>query len=286
MPSNKNTQAAVPFVNQKGEVSMKRVRVERYVAGKRPSYAKDDEEDEYYTTDDEDDDQSKASSSPVEDDEDEGDEEVIDKDADKVEVGEEEEDEDDDPRFKKLKEVESKTQVFNISEAPKVKESVISLDEDEDEEDIKERHRIARARTIEPVEPHVVPVDTIDNSIEPLHQVKREQTEDIMKDFELDGLQLTFSPDEDKADAQGDERQEDAIQEATFLAQLNKKIEEDKKIDLRREALGKGLVGLDSVDTDDDDEEIAYAEWQLREIKRILRDKAERESETRYHKNL
>ncbi|XP_022095031.1 microfibrillar-associated protein 1-like [Acanthaster planci] len=41
-----STAGAIPFVNEKGEVSMQKVKVKRYVTGKRPDYAPDSSSDE------------------------------------------------------------------------------------------------------------------------------------------------------------------------------------------------------------------------------------------------
>lgn len=285
MPSNKNTQAAVPFVNQKGERSMKRVRVERYVAGKKPSYAKDEDEDEYYTTDDEIN-ENEDESNEEEDGEGERAEEQVDgnESSDAKELQQEDfSDDDDDPRFMRLKEIESKTKCTPILPLPRTEENIILVNEDEDEEEIRERHRIARARRVEePLQLQVTLGDSIDdrqNDIsDAFHRTRKEQTEDILKDFKLEGIKANKNSEQDEK-AAGEKLKdmlEIARQQAVFQAQLHKKIEEDRKRELEKEALNKkGTSGkdLEAVNTDDEDEEIAYAEWQLREIKRILRDK-------------
>lgn len=278
---------------------MKRVRVERYVAGKKPSYAKDEDEDEYYTTDEEDNDQineyeeDSSKGDDANEEEEEEEEEGVNKDngVKQVDNDDEVEDDDDDPRFRRLKEIASKTPSVPILPPPKKEENLILVDEDEDEEEIRERHRIARERRIEePLQAQVSFGSTIDdrqNDIgDVFHRPRKEQTEDILKDFKLEGIKpkMKIESDEAAAEERFKDMIESARQQAVFQAQLHKKVEEDRKKDIEIEALNKGGVtgkDLESVNTDDEDEEIAYAEWQFREIKRILRDKHERESETK-----
>lgn len=304
MPGNSHKAAAVPFVNQKGERSMKRVKVERYVAGKRPHYAKDEEE-EYYTTDEEEE---------FQEDEQAEDEEYERKSEDescdnKVEStsrmepsssrpqleDSDDDDDDDDPRFRRLKQLEKsnseallKTQTSIISShiVPKVEDGKVVIDDDEDEEEIRQRHAIARARQLE--EP-IGPQHVLAGFSEPQPEVKQEDvgqstskrldTDDILKDIKLTG----FKPKELKAKetAQAEQRIKEMIEKAReetlMKAELHKKIEEDNKRDAEILARGKDGISMDdmnSVITDDEDEEIAYQEWTLREIKRVLRDRS------------
>ncbi|EDQ88987.1 uncharacterized protein MONBRDRAFT_25760 [Monosiga brevicollis MX1] len=50
MASARGTGGAVPVVNDRGEVSMAKVKVQRYVAGKAPEFAQDGSDDEDFTT--------------------------------------------------------------------------------------------------------------------------------------------------------------------------------------------------------------------------------------------
>jgi microfibrillar-associated protein 1 len=358
MPSNTHKSAAVPFINQKGERSMKRVKVERYVAGKKPAYAKeDDDEDEYYTTDDEDleeqeeydeeeeDDEAmrafradrKLDYGKQDDEEDDDDDESassdnerrnsdskIVKSADDGAVGTEQsrnednngggddDDDDDDPRFRKLKQIESKssnTQLIDVQIQqiqPKCEIKNVVLDEDDEEEEIRQRHALARRRHLE------VPIGKMRGASisDPAHQnhvkqgdeeddddddddsqdginkkPKRIETDDLLKDLKLTGIsrsvraKLKTSEEEEAEERRLKEMLEQARLEATFTRRTYEKIDQDIKKEVEKEALAKGDIGareMSSVNTDDDDEELAYEEWKLREIKRVLRDRSER----------
>lgn len=329
MPNQFHKSAAVPFVNQKGERSMKRVKVERYVAGKKPSYANEDEDDEYYTTDDE-----------IEADDEESDEqqEHSDNSDDRIrktrhqesssdvkpikeEIGRseddqvmtrddqddlEDDDEDDDPRFRRLKEIEAKTNstigksnLTNFRETrvtPKSETKHTIIDDDEDEQEIRQRHAAARARQIdEPIgaqhilgdiaEP-VLGLSNFDQSAayasDPAHQMRREN-EEILDNLKLTGIIRPGqrAKDEPKVEVESSikEMLAQTKEEAQIVAQLHNRVKDDVQADLEKEAIRKGdvrLTELESVKTDDEDEEQAYEDWKLREIGRVVRDRSER----------
>lgn len=163
-------QAAVPFVNQKGQRSMKRVKVERYRPGKVPAYAAGaQDDDEYYTTDDEDEDD-------IDEDLEQDEEEdyrdrrpmQIFNDAHNDKLSSNKRDEinkqdkndknvisdsssdnyDDDPRMRKLKLISKKSNITRAKHKAAVKQHHSS--EDETEEQIKLRHQLARNRIQDP----------------------------------------------------------------------------------------------------------------------------------------
>jgi len=301
---------------------MKRVKVERYVAGKKPTYARDDDEDSIYESEEEEEE--------VEDEDqaDQGTEVTQNKNIcevkaeARVEVKErlapcpdqedDDDDDDDDPRFRKLKQV--KVSHFK----PKLEASrtvVIDEDDDDDEEEVRRRHLIAKSRRVEePIGPAAIfgdekfkngqeeralvdvnyeDDDEYDLLARSCNQAKRIDTDDLLKDFVPTGigLQGTGNTWPSKTEEEREEEQkkirealEQAKEEVRFKQQVNKKIEQDLKRELEREAMAKGDIGareMTSVDTDDDDDEIAYEEWKLREIKRILRDRSARRLDAR-----
>lgn len=306
---------------------MKRVKVERYVAGKRPTYAKDEEE-EYYTTDEGEDEEM----------DEEEEEEVpagISDNDDRLEkpstskhshdshsrhepresrpktppvheskhdtfFDSDEDEDDDDPRFRRLKQLEAKAETKTLLQVQTTLKISAKADdrprviEEEEEEEIRERHAMARARTLEElIETKATLGDLPDQQTTGRdspdikeEKSRRHETEDL-----LDNIVITrIKPEEETlkneslAEEQAKAFIEQAKQESIILAQVNQKIKEDNERELEIEKRKKGDPGaaeMEAVKTDDEDEEIAYEEWKLREIKRVLRDRSERALETR-----
>lgn len=290
---------------------MKRVKVPRYFAGKRPAYANEEDEEEYITDDEEEPNEDQDQNSDESLDEEQEDEAKerepeVKKRAEPTkpeEPDEEEEDEDDDPRFRRLKQIEAKTissDLINVQRTQLIQSKYelskrnIILDEEDDEDEIRKRHATARQRTLEePLGPQAVLGNLIcdkqqeseDEDEELAKQTRRLDTDDILKDFKLTGISRpTREKQKTEAEEEAEQRRlkamlEEAKQEATLTLQTYKKVDEDIRKELEREALAKGDIGareMSSVVTDDDDEELAYEEWKFREIKRVQRDRAAR----------
>lgn len=274
---------------------MKRVKVERYVAGKKPIFAKDDEDDEYITDDEYDEHQSHQSNEESDDSTSDESMPVLDT---KPNIKEEsdlkpelplEEEDDDDPRFRHLKRIESKPSTSKqLASGPqsggRVEQLRTVIDEDEDEEDIRQRHILARARKIEePIGPQAVFGDLFHDRNEVYDQElsrKRDTTDDLLKDFKLTGLvPKQKNSEKEKLEESIKEALDKAREVGIFKASVEKRLEEDIKADAERELKSKGTFGtkdMNAVNTDDEDEDIAYEQWKVREIQRVLRDRKER----------
>uniref|UniRef100_A0A6G1SKC0 Micro-fibrillar-associated protein 1 C-terminal domain-containing protein n=1 Tax=Aceria tosichella TaxID=561515 RepID=A0A6G1SKC0_9ACAR len=294
MPSNKS--AAVPFINQKGEWSMKKVKVERYVAGKKPTYA-EGEEEEYYTTDDEDKDEDADEDDDEQDDDDQGDDQDDDRDDD-------DDDEEIDEEIRKRHEIAIKRHIeIRVAHSSEIKQVIYDDDEDENEDEIRRRHELAKNRQIEIPAPGTSTMrqdsneddddeddeDNDDNS-QDKSTSRRLETDDLLKDLKLTGIsrpvreKLKTTEDEEAEAIRLKEMIEQAKQEASFTRKTYEKINQDIKREEEKEALAKGDIGareMSSVNTDDEDEELAYDQWKLREIQRVVRDRSERMLATR-----
>lgn len=347
MPNAKNKMAAVPYVNDRGERSMKKVKVERYVAGKKPSFAHEDE-DEYYTTDDEEaddeemDEQEDGNEQADNDDDDDvkpGNSRRLksvianrfiheselrishEHDSDEDKDGEEEEEEGtkvckqeqaqaeheqddsdeemDDPRFRKLKQLQSKTistnnksksTADNIVTFESRSGTILENDEDEPEDDIRQRHALARTRKLDqPIGPKAVLGD-LDDQIQDLKSMDDEalaarliDTDDLLSSFMPTTLKAEDL--EAKDNEEFEERLKDQLEEvreqAILRAAVDKRVEEEIKMDEERLARSKAgdinTRDMNSVLTDDEDDQTGaeFEAWKDREINRIVRYKAE-----------
>ncbi|XP_072402995.1 microfibrillar-associated protein 1 [Diabrotica undecimpunctata] len=289
-----STAGAVPIRNEKGELSMQKVKVHRYISGKRPDYAQEAHTDS-----------------------DSGEEDFLEKRTQLVTVPSPEPlrtDEDDlnDPRLRRLKIAETNTEVRPERRRHVLEPEVLESSEEEEEE----IHLAEHKHTLEAApDDDESEVELSDSEIEK----RRESLKKKMLTKQEDEFMLK---EEEKVDSSSDEESSEyeeyseseeetgprlkpvfvrkkervTIIEKEKEAQRQKKAEEDaqRSAEERRRQTLKMVEdtirkeqqkdkttnepSIDDVCTDDDNDEVEYEAWKLRELKRIKRDREEREA--------
>ncbi|KAI5643867.1 microfibril-associated/Pre-mRNA processing domain-containing protein [Phthorimaea operculella] len=245
-----STAGAVPVRNEKGEISMKKVKVQRYISGKKPDYAQgvssseeSDAEDFIEQQRPERRQQLPQIISKKEEHHSESEEEVV-----------------DDPRIRRLREAahspprraEHKPEIIDAepdaeSESEHEQRGDSSESEDElDEEEIERRRQALKAK-----------LAAREAEKEALG---REEDEEMDEDKEESG-----SSDTEYTDSEEDTGPR---VKPVFV-----------RASEQRATQGEQKEGhIDDVCTDDENDEVEYEAWKLREMKRIKRDKEEREA--------
>ncbi|KAF1442016.1 Microfibrillar-associated protein 1, partial [Spheniscus demersus] len=311
-PPIQSTAGAVPVRNEKGELSMEKVKVKRYVSGKRPDYA------------------------PMESSEEEDEEFQFIKKAKEQEVEPEEQEEElaNDPRLRRLQnriaedveerlarhrkivepEVVGESDSEVEGEAWRLEREDTSEEEEEeiDDEEIERRRGMMRQRAQErkteemevmeledegrsgeesesesEYEEYTDSEDEMEPRLKPVFIRKKdritvqEREAEALKQKELEQEAKRLAEERRKYTLKGPRggrgvRGGAAVTAASLVCSLLQIVEEEAKKELEENK--RSLAALDALDTDDENDEEEYEAWKVRELKRIKRDREEREA--------
>ncbi|KTG04049.1 hypothetical protein cypCar_00004311 [Cyprinus carpio] len=266
-PPIQSTAGAVPIRNEKGEISMEKVKVKRYVSGKRPDYApmesSDEEEEDFQFVK-----KGKEAEPEME-----------------IEVEEKS-----DPRLRRLlnrvtEDVEERLARHRQIAEP---ELIAQSSEDSDEG----TWHPEREESSEDEEEEEVDDEEIERRRAMMRQRAQERKNEEMEVLEVEVEEEGKSGDDSESESEKDrvtvaEREAEEQKQKELEIEAKKQAEERRRYTLKiveeeakkeYEENKRTLAALDALDTDGENEEEEYEAWKVRELKRIKRDREDREA--------
>ncbi|KAM9317705.1 microfibrillar-associated protein 1 [Pholidichthys leucotaenia] len=292
LPPIQSTAGAVPIRNEKGEISMEKVKVKRYVSGKRPDYAPMESSDE-----EEEDFQFVKNRKEMEPEMEQEEEDVSDPRLRRLLNRVSEDVEERLARHRQIAEPEVVAEQSEDSDEgtwhPEREESSDDEEEEEeeeeeevDDEEIERRRAMMRQRAMERKneEMEVMEVEEEGKSGEESESESEYEEYTDSEDEAEPRLKPVFIRKKDRVTVA--EREAEEQRQRELEVEAKRQVEERRRYTLKIveeeakkefEENRRTLAALEALDTDGENEEEEYEAWKVRELKRIKRDREARE---------